>query len=198
MALYVVSEEVDDVRLCARLAGGDEDALALLYDRYGGLAYGVALRVVGDPARAEDVVQEVFLKLWTSARQFDSARGSVRTWLLTSVRNRAVDTLRGRGAHERREREIPVSIESSGAGSDPWREVSLAMDRDAVREAMAALPDEQRHVVELAYWGGYTQSEIAGLIRVPVSTVKGRMRLALEKLGSYLQAKGMAERFGDR
>lgn len=192
MALYVVSDELDDAQLCARLAAGDEDALGLLYDRYGGLAYGVALRVVGDGARAEDVVQDVFVKLWTNARQFDANRGSVRTWLLTSVRNRAVDTLRGRGAHERREREIPDSVESSGVGSDPWREVSLGLDRDAVREAMASLPVDQRQVVELAYWGGYTQSEIAGLTRVPVSTVKGRMRLALEKLGSYLAAKGMA------
>lgn len=191
MALHVLTEEIDDSVLCARLADGDEDALARLYDRYGGLAFGVALRVVGDPARAEDVVQDVFIKLWTNARQFDAARGTVRTWLLTSIRNRAVDTLRGRGAHERREREIPVTAEASGSGSDPWREVAMSLERDVVRDAMGSLPEEQRHVVELAYWGGYTQTEIAEIVRVPVSTVKGRMRLAMEKLGSYLQAKGL-------
>ena len=190
MAIAIL-EVRDDHALVEAIAAGDPEALGALYDRYGGLAYSVALRVVGDPGRAEDVVQESFLKLWRNAGQFDSRRGSLRTWLITSVRNRAIDNLRGRGAHERREREIPESVEATGAGSDPSREVSERLEREAVREALARLPDEQRQVIELAYYGGQTQSEIAALTQVPLSTVKGRTRLALEKLHTFLQARGV-------
>jgi RNA polymerase sigma-70 factor, ECF subfamily len=180
-----------DLELAEGLAAGDVDALARLYDSYGALAYSVALRVLGDPGRAEDVVQDCFLKLWNNAERFDARRGSLRTWLITAVRNRSIDYLRGRGAHERQEREIPMDAESSGPGSDPWHEVATAIERDVIREALASLPGEQRQAVELAYFGGYSHREIAEMIRVPLSTVKGRMRLALEKLHSYLQARGL-------
>lgn len=179
-----------DVELADQLAAGDTRALELLYDRYGSLAYSVSVRVLGDPGKAEDVVQDVFLKLWNSASRFDSGKGSLRTWLMTAVRNRSIDYLRGRGAHERVEREIPDHVESSGSGSDPWREVAAGMERDAVRRAIETLPPEQRQAVELAFFGGYSHREIAEMIRVPLSTVKGRMRLALEKLHSYLQGRG--------
>lgn len=179
-----------DVQLAERLAAGDVRALELLYDRYGALAYSVSARVLGDPGKAEDVVQDVFLKLWTNAERFDSTRGSLRTWLLTAVRNRSIDYLRGRGAHERSEKEIPDHVVAAGRGSDPWREVSLAIEREAVRQAVDSLPSEQRQAVELAYFGGYSQPEIAEMIRVPLSTIKGRMRLGMEKLHSYLQGRG--------
>ncbi|MBO0685897.1 MAG: sigma-70 family RNA polymerase sigma factor [Candidatus Dormibacteraeota bacterium] len=187
-----VTEAGDDPELARRLAAGDVDALAELYDLYGTLAYSVALRVLGDPGRAEDVVQDCFLKLWHSADRFDASRGSLRTWLMTSVRNRSIDYLRGRGAHERQEREIPIEAEASGPGSDPWHEVAIGIERDMVREAVDSLPLEQRQAVELAYFGGYSQREIADMVRVPLSTVKGRTRLALEKLQSYLQGRGLA------
>ena len=192
MALRLV-ELNDDTALLDALVAGERDALADLYDRYGRLAYSVAMRILGDSGRAEDVVQECFLKLWRSAAQFDARRGSLRTWLITSVRNRSIDALRGRGAHERRERDIPETLADSGGGSDPWREVSQQMTREVVRDALGRLPDEQRRVVELAYFGGYSQQEIAGMVRVPLSTVKGRMRLALEKLHSYLQGRGLVD-----
>jgi RNA polymerase sigma-70 factor (ECF subfamily) len=179
-----------DLELAGALAAGEVDALARLYDRYGSLAYSVALRVLGDPGKAEDVVQDAFLKLWHSAARFDSHRGSLRTWVITAVRNRSIDYLRGRSAHERHEREIPVETESTGAGSDPWREVAASIERDLIKEALANLPSEQRQAVELAYFGGYSHREIAEMIHVPLSTVKGRMRLALEKLHSYLQGRG--------
>jgi RNA polymerase sigma-70 factor, ECF subfamily len=179
-----------DVQLAEHLAAGEVHALELLYDRYGGLAYSVSIRVLGDPGKAEDVVQDVFLKLWTNADRFDPARGSLRTWLLTAVRNRSIDYLRGRGAHERFEKEIPEGVVAAGPGSDPWREVSLAMEREVVRQAVESLPSEQKQAVELAYFGGYSHSEIAELARVPLSTVKGRMRLGMEKLHSYLQGRG--------
>jgi RNA polymerase sigma factor (sigma-70 family) len=149
------------------------------------------MRILGDPGRAEDVVQEAFLKIWTNASAFDPKRGSLRTWLITAVRNRSIDHLRGRGAHERRELELQPDLAEHAARSDPWREVSMALERMAVREAVGSLPSEQRQAVQLAYFGGYSQREIADMTQVPLSTVKGRMRLALEKLNSYLQGRGL-------
>ncbi len=189
MAIRVMEGE-GDLELAEALAAGEVDAMAQLYDRYGTLAYSVSVRILGDPGKAEDVVQDAFLKLWHSASRFDSHRGSLRTWVITAVRNRSIDYLRGRSAHERQEREIPMETEACGAGSDPWREVAASIERDAIRDALASLPAEQRQAVELAYFGGYSHREIAEMIRVPLSTVKGRMRLALEKLHSHLQVRG--------
>src|SRR6202023_4283661 len=100
-----------------------------LYESYGALAYSVALRVLGDPGRAEDVVQDCFLKLWNNAERFDARRGSLRTWLITAVRNRSIDYLRGRGAHERQEREIPLNVEATGRGAYPRHDVPLSTPR---------------------------------------------------------------------
>jgi RNA polymerase sigma-70 factor, ECF subfamily len=189
VAIRVV-EGSSDVELAEALAAGDVAALAQLYDRYGSLAYSVSIRILGDPGKAEDVVQDAFLKLWHSASRFDSHRGSLRSWVITAVRNRSIDYLRGRSAHERQEREIPVEAEARGAGSDPWREVAASIERDVIKEALGSLPPEQRQAVDLAYFGGYSHREIADMIGVPLSTVKGRMRLALEKLHSYLLGRG--------
>ena len=175
------------------MVAGSQDALAEVYDRYAPLAYGVALRILGDPARAEDVVQEAFMKIWNNAASFDSRRGSLRVWLLTAVRNRSIDYLRGRAAHERRELELQPELAEVGARSDPWRQVSLSLERSAVIEALSSIPAEQRQAVELAFFGGYSHREIADMTRVPLSTVKGRMRLALEKLSSYLQGRGLVD-----
>jgi len=182
-----------DQELASRLAAGNHDALAELYDRYAGLAYGVAIRVLGDPARAEDAVQDAFMNVWNRAASFDAERGSLRAWLLTSVRNRSIDYLRGRGAHEREEHELPPEMAGAVSHSDPWREVALSLERTAVHDALASLPTEQRQVIELAYFGGYTQSEIADRTRVPLGTVKGRIRLALEKMASYLRGRGLVD-----
>lgn len=195
LVLTRLGPAASDTEIGRALAAADVDALALAYDRYGALAYSVALRILGDARLAEDVVQESFLKLWNSASTFDASRGSLRNWLVASVRNRAIDQLRGRGAHERREVELDAAetAPAAAAGADPWRDVSAAMERDAVRKALARLPVEQRQAVELAYYGGYTHREIAEIARVPLSTVKGRMRLALEKLHSYLEGKGLLD-----
>ena len=182
-----------DSELAVAIAAGSQDALAQLYDRYAGLAYGLALRVLGDPGRAEDAVQEAFLNVWNRAAAFDPERGSLRSWLLTAVRNRSIDYLRGRGAHERREQDLEPVAAIAGARSDPWHEVSLKLERDAVREALSSLPPEQRQAVQLAYFGGYSQTEIADMTRVPLGTVKGRLRLALEKLSSYLRGRGLVD-----
>jgi RNA polymerase sigma-70 factor (ECF subfamily) len=153
----------------------------------------VAIRILGDPARSEDAVQDAFMNVWNRSASFDAERGSLRAWLLTSVRNRCIDYLRGRGAHERREVDLHPELVSAVSSSDPWREVALSLERTAVRDAVGSLPVEQRQVVELAYFGGYSQSEIADMTRVPLGTVKGRMRLALEKLGSYLRGRGLVD-----
>lgn len=153
----------------------------------------MAMRVLGDPGRAEDAVQDAFMNVWSHAPTFDAQRGSMRAWLLTSVRNRCIDYLRGRGAHEREERELRTEVEYAASPSDPWREVALLIEQAAVRDAMASLPAEQRQVVELAYFGGYSQTEIADMTRVPLGTVKGRMRLALEKMGSFLRGRGTVD-----
>lgn len=138
-------------------------------------------------------MQEAFLKIWTNAAGFDPKKGSLRTWLMTAVRNRSIDYLRGRAAHERQELELPPDVAEASTRSDPWREVSLSLERMAVREAVGSLPADQRQAVQLAYFGGYSQSEIADMTHVPISTVKGRMRLALEKLSSYLQGRGLID-----
>jgi RNA polymerase sigma-70 factor (ECF subfamily) len=187
--------EQSDAELVLALAERDTSALGSLYDRYGGLAYSVAFRVLGDSGLSEDTVQECFLKLWASAAGFDPARGSLRTWLLTLVRNRSIDKLRSRRSRSGRETdlELAAAAATQASGSDPWDEVALAAEQHAVRTALARLPVEQRQAVELAYFGGYSQREIAEMTKVPLSTVKGRMRLALEKLRSYLEGKGLME-----
>src|SRR2546427_13134507 len=111
-----------DLELAEGLAAGDVEALARLYDSYGALAYSVALRVLGDPGRAEDVVQDCFLKLWNNAERFDARRGSLRTWLITAVGKQSIAYLRGRGAHAHQEREIQLDAEATGPGSDPGLE----------------------------------------------------------------------------
>jgi len=180
-----------DTDLAAALAARDESALAELYDRYGGLAYSLALRILGDSGRAEDVVQEAFLKLWNGAARFDDSRGSLRAWLTTAVRNRSIDLLRGRSLQDRRALALKTDVVAGGAG--PEEQAASALERDAVRAALASLPDEQREAVLLAYFGGFTQAEIAEQVGVPLSTIKGRTRLALEKLAAYLRDRGLVD-----
>lgn len=184
---------VGDAALAAGLAAGDLDALDALYARYSTLAYSLAVRVLGDPGRAEDAVQDAFVQVWRRAATFDAARGTLRSWLLAVVRNRAVDYLRGTSRRALDELSLDIDVPAAGEGADPWREVSQSLERRAVRDALAVLPHEQRQVIELAYFGGYSQSEISRMVDVPLGTVKGRTRLALEKLSSYLQGRGLID-----
>ena len=184
--------DLSDLDLVQALAAGDIDAVHALYARYGRLAYSLAVRILGDPGRAEEVVQDAFVRVWKRAASFDAGRGSLRTWLLTVVRNRAVDYLRGT-AREWHELELLGEVRAEGEGSDPWREVSQSLERAALRDALAVLPLEQRQAVELAYFGGYSQQEISRMVNVPLGTIKSRTRLALEKLCSYLQGRGLID-----
>jgi RNA polymerase sigma-70 factor, ECF subfamily len=178
-----------DGDIAAQLRQGEATAIGRLYDRYGRLAYGLALRVLNDRTAAEDVVQEAFLGVWRNAGSFDTSRGTVRNWLLSIVHNRAIDRVRGT-ARIRREARLEVAEGIAGV-PDAWEALSLELERTQIREAFAQLPDAQRRTLELAYFGGYTHVEIARQMDVPLGTVKGRMRIGLEKMRSFLEARGV-------
>lgn len=179
-----------DDQLVARLASGDAAALEKLYDRYVRQCFGLALRMLGDPQLAEEVVQEVFLKLWTQPTLYSQKRGRFASWLLSVVHHRCIDELRRRSRSE-------VPIESPESGSlldmepapdpDPGDQVWLAERRQAVRGALAGIPDNQRQVLEMAYFGGFSQSEIAERLNQPLGTVKTRMRAGLQRLRALLE-----------
>jgi RNA polymerase sigma-70 factor, ECF subfamily len=174
---------LSDEALVALVARGEEDALAALYDRFGRTAYGLALRVVRDAELAEDVVQEAFLSLWRTAGRFVPERARAGTWLLTLVHRRAVDLVR------REERRRAEPIESAPEAADaaaeeaPW----LRLERERVRTALASLPDAQREAIELAYYGGFTQAELADRLGQPLGTIKSRMFAGLARLGELLR-----------
>ncbi len=187
-------EEPTDETLLAGLAAGRLDALDTLYDRYRTMAFGIARRITADDALAEDVVQEAFLGAWRGAERYVAGRGSVRTWLLSIVHHRAIDAVRRR----RPASELPAEQEGERTPEalvmpDVWGEVSGRLDRDAIATALASLPDAQREALELAYWSGLTQVEIAERTGVPLGTVKGRVRLALVSMRRLLAADAPGE-----
>jgi RNA polymerase sigma-70 factor (ECF subfamily) len=157
-----------------------------LYDRHAGGAFASALRICADRALAEDAVQEAFLSLWRARGRFDRRRGNVRGWVLTIVRNKAIDVLR-RGAGDRAEL-VEHALERLEAVQRTEEEVDGRERASALRCALEGLPAEQSSVIELSYYGGYTQTEIAAMFDAPVGTIKGRIRLGLEKLRADLLA----------
>lgn len=181
----MVDEQTSDEALLRAMQQRDMRALEVLYDRHSRLAYGLACRIVTDPSVAEDVVQEAFLNVWRQAPTYDLQRGAVRPWLMSIVHHRSVDWLRSR-AGKRRDVALDL-VEHSLAIPDTWQTVSARLDHAAVRAALATLPAEQQQTVELAYFAGYTQPEIATAMGVPLSTVKGRLRMAMNKLRSLLE-----------
>jgi RNA polymerase sigma factor (sigma-70 family) len=170
--------DIADRDALGRVADGQLGALESLYDRYHVMAYSIALRITNDAALAEDVVQDAFLGVWRNAGRYVEGRGSVKTWLLSIVHHRAVDALRRR----RPTTELPDREEAPPAAltiPDIWPEVSGRLDRAAVQAALQTLSDVQREALELAYYGGLTQQEIAARTGTPLGTVKSRMRLGL-------------------
>jgi RNA polymerase sigma-70 factor (ECF subfamily) len=179
-------EKLADEELMELVAGNEPDAFEVILERHANAAFSLAYRMCGTRPVAEDVVQEAFLALWRNGARYDRTRGSVRTWTLGIVHNRAVDALRRSGVHERR-RASDEGIEETLEASE--RTDSQAIGNAAAQEirgALGELPLEQRRVIELAYFGGFTHTEIASMLDTPVGTVKGRMRLGLEKLRSHL------------
>jgi len=176
-------EAMPDDELLAAIGGGDGMALGALYDRYGGLALAVAYRVLGERGAAEDAVQEGFLAVWRHAGGFRAERGSVRSWLLTIVRNAAIDRRRGRAKRE--EGLLPlddIEFGLAGSGDDPFVVLAVTLEADQIRRAMAELPGEQREAIELAFFGGLTHLEVSARTGAPLGTIKGRLRLGLKKL----------------
>jgi len=188
LAAVLLSPREADKDLLSRVASGDHQALKALYGQVSDRAMSIALRVVKDRSEAEDVVQEAFVEVWKRAKQFDASRGGAAAWVITIARNRAIDRVRAKGSSAR-------TIQ--GAASEPAAPPVPApleiaeqrRDRDRVLEALGQLPAEQRRAVELAYFDGLTQSEIASETKEPLGTVKTRIRLAMAKLADMLGAE---------
>jgi len=182
-------QRLADEELMPLVERRDPRAFELVYDRHGGAAYSLAYRIVGDRSKAEDITQEAFISLWRSGARYDRARGSVRTWLLGIVRNRAIDLLR-HDLLQPPKMSFQEDI-SEGQLTRASAEVTEteALRREAAREvrgALEGLPADQMRVIELAYFGGLSHSQIADMLGMPLGTVKGRMRLGLEKIRGRL------------
>jgi RNA polymerase sigma factor (sigma-70 family) len=170
--------ERSDEELLDAVASGDDGALAALYDRFGRVAYGLAYRILRDQALAEDAVQEAFLAVWRSADSYRRERAKPATWILTLVHRRAVDLVR----REHRRRGEPLDEVPEAAGDSVADEVDIRERRATVQAALAQLPEDQRQALELAYYAGYTQSELAERLGVPLGTIKSRMFAGLARL----------------
>jgi RNA polymerase sigma-70 factor, ECF subfamily len=175
-----------DENLILFVGQGDAEAFTILYDRHGRAAFSLAYRVMGERQAAEDLVQDAFLKLWRSATSYRPKRGSVRTWILSIVRNRGIDQLRSHASRQRTQDRIEASAprsQPSEAFAETWRN----SQRDQVRDALNTLPPAQLKVLELTYFSGYTHVQASELLDVPLGTMKGRMRLGLKKMRDYFE-----------
>ena len=180
-----------DEDLISLVEAADADAFATLYDRHSRAAFSLAYRMMGDRQASEDLVQDAFLKVWRNAGSYRAERGSVRTWILSIVHNRGIDQLRSHASRRRTQDRIEASAprsQPSEAFAETWRN----SQRDQVREALNTLPPEQLKILELAYFSGYTHVEISELLRLPLGTVKGRMRLGLKKIRDFFESRDAA------
>ena len=182
-----------DENLISFVGQGDAEAFTILYDRHGRTAFSLAYRVMGERQAAEDLVQDAFLKLWHSATSYRPERGSVRTWLLSIVRNRSIDQLRSHASRRRMQDRIEASAprsQPSEAFAETWRN----SQRDQVRDALNTLSPPQLKVLELTYFSGYTHVQVSELLDVPLGTIKGRMRLGLKKMRDYFEHPTLTRR----
>ena len=180
-----------DEDLISLVEAADAEAFATLYDRHSRAAFSLAYRMMGERQSSEDLAQDAFLKVWRSASSYRVDRGSVRTWILSIVHNRGIDQLRSHASRRRTQDRIEASAprsQPSEAFAETWRN----SQREQVREAMNTLPSEQLKILELAYFSGYTHVEISELLRLPLGTVKGRMRLGLKKIRDYFESRDAA------
>jgi RNA polymerase sigma-70 factor (ECF subfamily) len=178
--------QLGDEDLMQLVASGEPRAFETIYERHATAVFSLAYRICGVRSVAEEVAQETFLTIWRSGARYDRTRGSVRTWLLGIVHNRAIDVLRRTAVHERRRVSDEQAAEVLEAPERTEAEVARRETARSVRALLDVLPPEQRRVVNLAYFGGFTHEEIARMLDAPVGTVKGRMRLALEKMRSSM------------
>jgi RNA polymerase sigma-70 factor, ECF subfamily len=186
------AERLADEELMPLIADRDPEAFAVYYDRHGGAAYSLAYRIVGDRNAAEDVTQEAFISIWRSGARFDRTRGSVRAWTLGIVRNRAIDALRrSAGRAPKLTFDDEAVLEQEPAPESTEEEALRRRESDELRGVLRELPDDQSKVIQLAYFGGFTHSEIARMLGMPLGTVKGRMRLGMEKIRTRM-AEGLS------
>ena len=175
-----------DEEVMQHVRRGDARAFEVVYERHSAAAFSLAYRMMGTRSGAEDVTQDAFLSLWRSGARYDRARGSVRTWVLGIVHHRAIDALRRATVHDRRRAGDEGIEERFEARERTEVEAARREEADAVRGALSSLPADQVQVIELAYFGGFTHTEIADMLDAPVGTVKGRMRLGLKKMRAQL------------
>src|SRR5919106_3082573 len=176
-----------DEDLISLVEAADAEAFATLYDRHIRAAFSLAHRMMGERQASEDLAQDAFLKVWRGASSYRAERGSVRTWILSIVHNRGIDQLRSHASRRRTQDRIEASAPRSQP-SEAFAETLRNSQRDQLREAMNTLQPEQLKILELAYFSGYTHVEIAELLRLPLGTVKGRMRLGLKKIRDYFES----------
>jgi RNA polymerase sigma-70 factor (ECF subfamily) len=177
---------LSDEAVLALVARSEEAALAEIYDRFGAVAYGLALRVLRDEGLAQDAVQDAFLTVWRTARSFAPERGAARTWILTLVHRRAVDVVR----REERRRGDPLESAPEPVASEQTDQLAwLRFERERVQSALRKLPDQQREALELAYYGGFSQSQLAERLGEPLGTIKSRMHTGLARLRELLEAE---------
>jgi RNA polymerase sigma factor (sigma-70 family) len=182
--------QISDEVLVSLVASADDEALAELYDRFGGVAYGLALRILRDDALAQDAVQDAFLGVWRTADRFLPERAKASTWILTLVHRRAVDLVR----RENVRRGEPLEHAPEPAAPETVEgEATLGFQRRVVQEALKGLPPEQREALELAYYGGLTQSQLAERLGQPLGTIKSRMFMGLARLRDLLAQAGLEE-----
>jgi RNA polymerase sigma-70 factor (ECF subfamily) len=176
--------QATDAELLAAIARGDEQSLASLYDRYRLILFGLVLRILHSRPEAEDVLQEVFLQVWKKASDFDEGRGRPFTWLVTLARSRAIDRLRSLDSRDRVAQD--AARETVEKSSDAVEDAIRSEEGEVVRRALAEIPEEQRRALQLAYFEGLTQSEIAARLDAPLGTIKTRMRSGMMKLREIL------------
>ena len=179
---------VADEELIAQAAAGDADAFEAVYDRHSRVVFSLAMRLLGDRQAAQDLAQESFVAAWRSAAAYSATRGSVRSWLLAITRNRGIDRLRGRKADERRQAALESEVGVRSAPGVDERAIARATAAVAV-ERLRGLPEEQRQAISLAYYGGYSHSEISGLLGVPLGTVKSRVKRGLDGLRRSMEGQ---------
>lgn len=180
-----------DEELMVRLSRGEADAFDLIYERHADAAFSLAYRICGSRAAAEEVAQDAFLALWRNGQRYEPSRGSVRNWILGIVHNRAIDSLRRAVRHDSRRAGDEGLAERLVARERTDEEAGRREEAGTMRTLLDDLPPEQRRVIELAYFAGFTHTEIADMLTIPVGTVKGRMRLGLEKLRLRMEISGV-------
>jgi RNA polymerase sigma-70 factor (ECF subfamily) len=186
------AERLADEELMPWIGRKDAEAFEVFYDRHGAASYSLAYRILGERGAAEDCIQEAFISIWRSGGKFDPTRGSVRSWTLSIVRNRAIDMLRGKASKAPKMTFDDDEILESRPAEELTEEEAMRHETATeVRGALSQLPDDQSKVIQLAYFGGFSQSEIASMLNLPLGTVRGRMRLGLEKIRGEL-AEGLA------